>query len=989
MADNINQYNVNWNLTVNTTTALRSLSRYSSAVKSATEAAIKLRNVSRTMLNPASGGGGRAVVGSGNKTSSYVGGSNAGKGSSQPSRPSTNQKTTAPAGGRGGRTVIATPRARGRGNMSVSESFKNPLRNTPFVGLMGTMMAYSAVSNETQKAVEYDNIMTTAKAILKTADDDLGTFEARFQKLSKNIRQIGIETKFTAKEVADATRYLAMAGLGTEAINASMRPIANLALIGDEDLGLIADLTTNIMTGYGLGSNSLGSVSDVITSVMTRSNVSITEIAESFKMSAGFLRAAGVDFNEATAAIGVLGDAGIKATMAGTALRAMSIRFANPSKQAREVLDSLGVDFMQKTDVMGKEVVKVRPLFEIFSDLKKAGATLQDMQKIFGTIGGNAAINLIDKADRIKELHQATLVSHGSADYVAKQKQDMTVSGRWAQLTSSFSEQFTKAFEMAKPQILDSLVKVTDAIMQPEFGKGVADLFNTISQLFGLFMQAGSWVMQNMTWIRPLLMTKFISSNIFNIARSITGLFGTIGGSLGVGAAMNMSRITSGLLGLTTGNVLAIVSTITGFIITANLEAKQFNNANTSAFDAINDNAPSVINSYHNITQSIQEAIEKATALRKLQSGGGSNDDETLEGSTGIISHSEWYSSRYIKDDLLNFLNPFNTMQTIYNDVTGLFGADPVWMTGANDPIPFDGQLRDQAKNIPLQLQALAKKDAKNVGDSFRSQLGYLIDPSRIQSHIQSMIDGKLDLPSNYDSSLYANTANGYVPSGVTTVGQGRKTIEYAYAYNKEVDAIVEAGEKYNEFMKSSDPAGLLVKEIPAVAGIMESLVYNKKTGLYHLPKIKDNASPQEIKDHQSITGYISEMFKELVKQGGGLESLFGSIGAHNVMSRVFGQDVMGVNPVVNPNTINTTNLYGDDGGSGAGSGSGGNGRTSGLVASRATPRQVIINIENMLKMDNVSVNEDNEGRTFNDFKDKLTQALLEVVSDTSASFHG
>ena len=73
-------------------------------------------------------------------------------------------------------------------------------------------------------------------------------------------------------------------------INASMRPISNLALIGDNDVGLIADLTTNIMSGYNIQSGSMSTVADIITSTISRANVNVVEMAESFKMAAGYLK---------------------------------------------------------------------------------------------------------------------------------------------------------------------------------------------------------------------------------------------------------------------------------------------------------------------------------------------------------------------------------------------------------------------------------------------------------------------------------------------------------------------------------------------------------------------------------------------------------------------------------------------------------------------------------------------------------------------------
>lgn len=165
--------------------------------------------------------------------------------------------------------------------------------------------------------------------------------------MARHVRKIGIDTKYTAVEIAGAVKYLSMAGMNIETINKSIRPITNLALIGDNDVSYIADLATNIMAGYDIHNDSMDSVADIISSTISRSNVNIVEMAESYKMAAGYLRMAGVDFTESSAAIGLLGNMGLKGTLAGTSLRALSTRFAKPTKEAQEVLDRLGIRFTE------------------------------------------------------------------------------------------------------------------------------------------------------------------------------------------------------------------------------------------------------------------------------------------------------------------------------------------------------------------------------------------------------------------------------------------------------------------------------------------------------------------------------------------------------------------------------------------------------------------------------------------------------------------
>ena len=157
------------------------------------------------------------------------------------------------------------------------------------------------------------------------------------------MRQVGVETKYTATQVASAGKFLAMAGYNTNEIKESIRPIANLALIGDTDLGETADVVTNIMTGYEIPAHKMNEVADVLTMTFTKSNTTLLELAESFKYVGTVARQSGLAFETSSAAIGVLGDAGIKASHAGTTLRMMLMNMQAPTKKQKEAWKKLGV----------------------------------------------------------------------------------------------------------------------------------------------------------------------------------------------------------------------------------------------------------------------------------------------------------------------------------------------------------------------------------------------------------------------------------------------------------------------------------------------------------------------------------------------------------------------------------------------------------------------------------------------------------------------
>lgn len=248
-------------------------------------------------------------------------------------------------------SIISTPRGNSRdyvpknGNNRVARGFGNGARGLfgmadvmyaagfPFPNMIGAAAIGMGAMSITKDAAEYENIMTTVRSILKATDNAITTFNQRFSDMSRNIRKVGVDTKFTTTEVAGAAKYLGMAGLNIEDINNSIKPIANLAIIGDAPLDRMADIVTNIQTAYGLDSSKMPQIADVLTSITTSTNTNVLEMGEAMKFAAPMMSMAKISFNEATAAIGALANAGLKGTVAGTALRAMMTRLLNPTKK--------------------------------------------------------------------------------------------------------------------------------------------------------------------------------------------------------------------------------------------------------------------------------------------------------------------------------------------------------------------------------------------------------------------------------------------------------------------------------------------------------------------------------------------------------------------------------------------------------------------------------------------------------------------------------
>ena len=360
-------------------------------------------------------------------------------------------------------------------------------------GITGLGVLMSKVMKD---ATEYNNLITTTRNILQ-AHDTRDNFSQRFAGMERIIRNVGIETKFSAPEVADASKFLAMAGFKLEDITKAIRPIADIALVGDSELGETADVVTNIMTGYGIDPGNVRHAADIMTQTFTMSNTTLMEIAESYKYAASLLSAGGVSFEEATAGIGILGNAGIKGSQAGTTMRTIMANIVNPTNKQAAVWEKLGIKrFDEKGDL--------RDLVDIFADLNRAGLSVDKIYQMFHRTAAQGAVALIKNVDEWNRIVQENFLSEGITAELADAKKN-TIQGLWAQLTSMFTENGMKAFESLDGQIRQMLKETIDWLHTDEASELMKSLGQTLLDLIKMLKDFTMYLTDIYNRFKPIL----------------------------------------------------------------------------------------------------------------------------------------------------------------------------------------------------------------------------------------------------------------------------------------------------------------------------------------------------------------------------------------------------------------------------------------------------------------------------------------------------
>lgn len=249
----------------------------------------------------------------------------------------------------------------------------------------------------TKVFAEFERAMVRVGAVTNS----LGT-EA-FAGLTERAKDLATTTEFTARQVADAMGFMGMAGMDVNKIYESTPAVLQLASAGMVDVASAADTVTNIMAGYGIEAKDLTKANNVLVATFTGSNTSLQSLGQSFKYAGSVAKNAGVEFREAAAVIGLMGNAGIQADMAGTALRGAIIKLLKPTDEGAEIMRRYGIEVKDSTG-------KLKSMVEIFRELEPIADDSALMVDLFGlragpglqaalSQGSGALEKLIDKID--------------------------------------------------------------------------------------------------------------------------------------------------------------------------------------------------------------------------------------------------------------------------------------------------------------------------------------------------------------------------------------------------------------------------------------------------------------------------------------------------------------------------------------------------------------------------------------------------------------
>jgi TP901 family phage tail tape measure protein len=396
-------------------------------------------------------------------------------------------------------------------------------------------------------AMDFEKSMSAVAAKTQAGQEDMA-------KLTELAKDLGRSTQFSAKEVADGMDFLAMAGFKVNDILTAMPSLLDLAAAGNLDLASTADIVSNILGGMNMEASETGRVADVLAKAATSSNVSVGMLGETFKFVAPVAAQAGAGLEDVAAAAGLLGDAGIQGSEAGTGLRSVLLRLAAPPTEAAKALERLGVS---TKDASGN----MRPFGDILSDVDRS---MKDLN-----LGSAEQIEIQNALFGKTAIASGAILQQAAAngELSAKTKELMESQGAAAAMAEIMNDNLAGAFKRLQSAIEGfqiQLVSGTNPALQ-SFVDFAANAINVLTDMMERFpLVTGAVVALAAAFVALVALAPFIAAFISVIGSIKAVLAGVSLGAVVAGWVTAALPALAGLIAAFKGFGLAVLAIFTG-----------------------------------------------------------------------------------------------------------------------------------------------------------------------------------------------------------------------------------------------------------------------------------------------------------------------------------------------------------------------------------------------------------------------------------------
>ena len=226
----------------------------------------------------------------------------------------------------------------GRKAQPIADGFKAAFKTVLAVSATAAGASAAVIKKSVDIGSDFESQMSKVKAIS-------GATQSEMEQLTAKAKEMGGTTKFTAKQAGEALEYMSMAGWKTADMLGGIEGIMHLAAASGEDLGRTSDIVTDALTAFGMKASDAGHFADVLAAASSNANTNVGMMGETFKYVGAAAGALHYSAEDVGLSIGLMANAGIKASQAGTELNSIYTRLAVNTSGARDAIENLGIQF--------------------------------------------------------------------------------------------------------------------------------------------------------------------------------------------------------------------------------------------------------------------------------------------------------------------------------------------------------------------------------------------------------------------------------------------------------------------------------------------------------------------------------------------------------------------------------------------------------------------------------------------------------------------
>lgn len=319
--------------------------------------------------------------------------------------------------------------------------------NAPFIAVGGMAL---------KTGMQFDKAMSQVKAVS-------GATGSEFTRLREKAKEIGATTSKSASDAANGMIYLSQAGYSVADTLKLANPLVKTAIAGNMDMAQSASLLADSMHSANIPIGDSTKYLDQVAKTANLSNTNISQLMEAWIGAGGSLRTANISMSQTNALLGILANAGIKGSEAGTSLSRIFMNLNATSSEAGKAMKKLGINV---ADSSGKMRSKIDVLKELKSKTDKM--TEAERNQYIQMIGGKQYANdlkiLLDGMGGTFDILTGKINhSNGALDKMAKTMAD-NLSGEIDGLKSTWEASLIHISDALVPLARDTIKNITKVV---------------------------------------------------------------------------------------------------------------------------------------------------------------------------------------------------------------------------------------------------------------------------------------------------------------------------------------------------------------------------------------------------------------------------------------------------------------------------------------------------------------------------------------------